>query len=70
VDHHLPAMAPQHYYRRWEVRLRGERLGEVFAATERAACLRAAQKFKINREDRQELEVRRGAATPAFHSAQ
>jgi hypothetical protein len=52
-------MAPQPYYRRWEVWLRGERLGEVLAATERAACARAIQRFKIREEDRRELEVRR-----------
>jgi hypothetical protein len=51
-------MAPQTYYRRWAVYLRGERLGEVLAATERAACLRAVQRFKIAREDQAELEVR------------
>ena len=54
-------MAPQAYYRRWSVYLRGERLGEVLAATERAACLRAIQRFKISDEDRPELEVRRVA---------
>jgi hypothetical protein len=53
-------MAPKNYYRRWEVWLRGEKLGEVLAATERAACLRAVQRFKIKDEDRRELEVRRG----------
>jgi hypothetical protein len=52
-------MAPQLYYRRWEVWLRGERLGGVLAATERAACARAIQRFKIKKEDRSELEVRR-----------
>jgi hypothetical protein len=35
------AMAPQIYYRRWEVWFRGDRLGDVLAATEKAACLRA-----------------------------
>jgi hypothetical protein len=54
-------MAPQNYYRRWAVYLRGERIGEVLAATERAACLRAIHKFKIKPEDRRELEVRRVA---------
>jgi hypothetical protein len=48
-------MAPQHYYRRWDVYLRGERLGEVLAATERAACLRAIQRFKISKKDQAEL---------------
>jgi hypothetical protein len=38
-----PGMPPQIYYRRWEVWLRGKRIGEVLAATERAACLRAMQ---------------------------
>jgi hypothetical protein len=52
-------MPPQHYYRRWDVYLRGERLGEVLAATHDAACLRAVHKFKVKPEDRRELEVRR-----------
>jgi hypothetical protein len=52
-------MAPQTYYRRWDVYLHGERLGMVFAATEKAACLRAVQRFKIARQDQSELEVRR-----------
>ena len=47
------------YYRRWAVYLRGERIGEVLAATEQAACLRAIQRLKISREDQQELQVRR-----------
>jgi hypothetical protein len=54
---YLPAMAPQAYYRRWCVYLRGEPLGEVLAATQEAACLRAIHKFKIKDEDRQELHV-------------
>jgi hypothetical protein len=33
--------------------------GEVLAVTERAACLRAIQRFKIQEEDRREMEVRR-----------
>ena len=67
---HVPGMAPQTYYRRWEVWLRGSKLGEVFAATERAACLRAIQRFKISREEQQELEVRRAkdAEAGAMHS--
>ena len=52
-------MAPQTYYRRWMVYLRGEPLGEVLAATQHAACARAVHKFKIKDEDRSELEVRR-----------
>jgi hypothetical protein len=52
-------MPAKHYYRRWEVYLRGVRIGEVLALTERAACLRAVQRFKIKEEDRRELEVRR-----------
>jgi hypothetical protein len=56
---YLPGMAPQPYYRRWKVYLRGERIGEVLAATERAACLRAIQKLRISREDQRELQVRR-----------
>jgi hypothetical protein len=56
---YLPAMAPQAYYRLWCVYLRGERLGEVLAATQQAACLRALHKFKIKDQDRRELEVRK-----------
>jgi hypothetical protein len=56
---YLPGMAAKPYYRRWEVWLRGERIGFVFAATERAACARSAERFKIKDEDRRELEVRR-----------
>jgi hypothetical protein len=56
---YLPGMAPQPYYRRWEVWLRGERLGEVLAAIERAACLRAVHKFEVKDEDRRDLVVRR-----------
>ena len=52
-------MAPKTYYRLWEVWLRGERIGEVLAATEQAACLRAIQRFRIKREDQGELAVRR-----------
>jgi hypothetical protein len=52
-------MAPALYYRRWEVYLRDERIGEVLAATQRAACLRAIERFKIKDEDRREVEVRR-----------
>jgi hypothetical protein len=50
-------MAPQTYYRRWSVWLRGKQIGEVLAATEQAACLRAVQRFKISREDQRELRV-------------
>jgi hypothetical protein len=53
-------MAPQNYYRRWTVYLRGERIGEVLAATEQAACLRAIRRYNISDEDRRELSVRRG----------
>jgi hypothetical protein len=59
---HLPGMAPQHYYRRWAVYLRGELIGEVLAATEQAACLRAIRRFGISREDQRELEVRPASA--------
>ena len=52
-------MAPASYYRRWEVYLRDERIGEVLAATEKAACLRAIQRFKVPPEERHQLEVRR-----------
>jgi hypothetical protein len=53
-------MTPQIYYRRWEVWLRGEKIGEVLAATEKAACLRAIHRFKISREEQQDLHVRGG----------
>jgi hypothetical protein len=52
-------MPPARYTRRWAVFLRGERLGEVLAATHEAACLRAIKRFGIKPEDRPELEVRR-----------
>jgi NhaP-type Na+/H+ and K+/H+ antiporter len=52
-------MAPQTYHRRWTVYLRGELIGEVLAATQEAACMRAIHKFKIKDEDRSELEVRK-----------
>ena len=57
-------MAPQTYYRSWDVYLRGERIGEVLAATQQAACWRAIHKFRIKPEDRRELEVR-----PTNHSS-
>jgi hypothetical protein len=40
------------------VYLRGEQIGMVFAATEKAACLRAIQRYKVSREDQKELQVR------------
>jgi hypothetical protein len=52
-------MAPTIYHRSWEVYLRDERIGEVLAATHRAACLRAIQRFQIKEADRGDLEVRR-----------
>jgi hypothetical protein len=66
---HIAAMAPQTYYRRWEVFLRGEQIGEVLAATERAACLRATHRFKVSREDRKELQVRPTAALSDSNTA-
>ena len=59
----LPAMASKPYYRRWAVYLRGGRIGEVLAATELAACLRAIQRFRIKDEDRRKLDVRRLATS-------
>ena len=47
------------YRRRWEVWLRGERIGEVLGATEQDACARAIQRFKIDQADRSQVEVRR-----------
>jgi hypothetical protein len=47
------------YYRPWLVYLRGRRLGQVLAATQKAACLRAIQRWRVPPEDRPELEVRR-----------
>jgi hypothetical protein len=47
------------YRRRWQVRLRGQVLGTVLAATHRAACLRAIERFKVSPEDRHDLEVER-----------
>jgi hypothetical protein len=46
-------------HRRWEVYVRGTKIGEVYPATERAACVRAVLRFKISREDQEALEVRR-----------
>ena len=52
-----------------EVWLRGSKLGEVFAATERAACLRATS-GSGSAGGQQELEVRRAkdAEAGAMHS--
>jgi hypothetical protein len=58
-------MAPQNYYRRWTVCFRGERIGEVLGATERAACLRAIQRFRISKEDQRELHVVPASERPA-----
>jgi hypothetical protein len=41
--------------RRWEVRR--TKIAEVYAVTERAACVRAVLQFKISREDQEALEV-------------
>jgi hypothetical protein len=46
-------------HRRWEVYVRGTKIGEVYGVTERAACVRAILRFKISREDQAALEVRR-----------
>jgi hypothetical protein len=46
-------------HRRWAVLVRGEKIGEVYGVTARAACVRAALRFKISREDQEALEVRR-----------
>jgi hypothetical protein len=58
-------MAPQQYYRRWDVYFHGERIGEVLAATHDAACLRAIHKFRISPEDRRKLQVRPQTQTAA-----
>jgi hypothetical protein len=47
------------YDRRREVYVRCAKIGEVYGATERAACVRAVLRFKISREDQAALEVRR-----------
>jgi hypothetical protein len=52
-------MASASSYRRWEVYLRGRHIGQVFAATQKAACLRAIQRWQVPPEERPELEVRR-----------
>jgi hypothetical protein len=59
-------MAPQNYYLRWGVYLRGERIGEVLAANLGAACLRAIHKFRIEKKDQSELEVRRVKGDPTW----
>ena len=46
-------------HRRWEVYVRGTKIGEVYGVTELAACVRAVLRFKISREDQEALEVRR-----------
>ena len=53
------SLAPKVYHRRWTVWVKGKQLGEVLAATEKAACLRAVQRFCISMEDQGELEVKR-----------
>jgi hypothetical protein len=47
------------YFRTWLVTLRGQPLGVVYAATEKAACLRAIQRWRVPPDERPELEVRR-----------
>jgi hypothetical protein len=42
---------------RWRVTLRGELLGYVFADNWPAACERAVRRWKIRREDQEELRV-------------
>ena len=37
----------------------GRRIGEVLGATQQAACARAIQRFKIDEQNRSQLEVRR-----------
>jgi hypothetical protein len=46
-------------HRRWEVYVRETKIGDVYGATERAACVRAVLRFKISREDQAQMEVRR-----------
>ena len=46
-------------HRRWEVYVRGTKIGDVYGITERSACVRAVLRFKISREDQEALEVRR-----------
>ena len=55
----LPAMAPKTYYRRWAVYLRGERIGEVLAATERRLACVPSSGSRSEEEDQRELQVRR-----------
>jgi hypothetical protein len=52
-------MTSQIYYRRWQVWLGEQMVGEVLARTAQAACLRAIQRFKIGRDQHAELRVRR-----------
>jgi hypothetical protein len=42
---------------RWAVSLRGERLGVVYAGNYTAACARAVQRWRISREEQEELRV-------------
>jgi hypothetical protein len=52
---------------RWRVTLRGELLGYVFALTWPAACGRAVRRWKLSREDQEELRVEK-AFSPLFNS--
>jgi hypothetical protein len=54
-------------HRRWEVYVRDTKIGEVYGATERAACVRAVLRFKISREDQAQMEVRRLRERLEFH---
>jgi hypothetical protein len=42
---------------RWAVYLRGELLGHVYADNWPAACERAVRRWKISRQDQEELRV-------------
>jgi hypothetical protein len=51
-------MAPKPYYRRWLVYLRGEQIGMVIAATEKAARLRPSGDTRSAGRISRKLQVR------------
>jgi hypothetical protein len=48
---------PRRHSTRWRVTLRGELLGYVYATTWPAAVERAVRRWKLSREDQEELRV-------------
>jgi hypothetical protein len=46
---------------RWRVTLRGELLGNVWATTWPAACERAVRRWRISKEEQEEMRVEKAA---------